>query len=323
MHVATLKKSSTLKVVLVGALVAVALAVLLVLTLVAAERPAEAAFPGENGRIAYVSKTWLGPSVGSEDGEIYTIGPEGTDPRQLTDNAHSGENPVFSPDGARIAFESLRKYRGMVNQDVYITSDPTGKTVNLTRSRLINESYPAWSPDGTKIAFAASGGDIWVINSDGTGRINLTDDPAHDTMPAWSPDGSRIAFVRVDPEGEWEIFVMNADGSGQEQLTYSPRFCHNYEPDWSPDGTRLAVTFQCAGTFNVYTVNVGGSGVEQLTTGGALDPAWSPDGTKIAFKRAQEGYYDLFSMNVDGTNVQNLTNTPGVDEETPSWGRGS
>ena len=94
---------------------------------------------------------------------------------------------------------------------------------------------PAWSPDGTKIAFASDGaralnhGDIFVVNSDGSGRTNLTNDPASDDLPAWSPDGTKIAFVSTRG-GAHSIFVMNADGTGVTRLTNNAGY--DGEPAW-------------------------------------------------------------------------------------------
>jgi tol-pal system beta propeller repeat protein TolB len=303
------------------AVVAAAVVVFLVVLTTIDQQPAKAASPVQNGRIAYASQKWLGPSIGQgyEASEIYTVDLKGNDPRQLTHNAYWDNNPALSPDGTRIAFDTMRETRGKRNQEIYLKFVTTGGGANLTRSPYTNEYDPAWSPDGAKIAFVVGGGEIFVMNADGTGRRNLTNTPKTESMPTWSPDGTKIAFVRVDSEGEWEIFVMNADGSGQKRLTYSPQYSYNYGPDWSPDGAKIAFTLQSNGAYNVYTMNADGSGVKQLTKGGALDPAWSPDGTKIAFNKVQEGHYDIFTMNIDGTHRRNLTNTPEVDEATPSW----
>jgi Tol biopolymer transport system component len=83
---------------------------------------------------------------------------------------------------------------------------------------------PAWSPDGTQIAFRSDrdgSSDVYVINTDGTGLQDLTDDPAFDWAPSWSPDGSQIAF-QTNRDGDWEIYIMNADGTAPTNLTHNP-----------------------------------------------------------------------------------------------------
>jgi Tol biopolymer transport system component len=95
------------------------------------------------------------------------------------------------------------------------------------------EKEPA--PAAGKIAFASDRDgniEVYVMNDDGSGQINLTNNPAEDFVPAWSPDGSRIAFMSVR-DGNGEVYVMNADGSGQTNLTNSPAGADGF-PAWSP-----------------------------------------------------------------------------------------
>ena len=95
---------------------------------------------------------------------------------------------------------------------------------------------PQWSPSGEKIAFASLGlsgqSDIFVVNADGTGLINLTNSPGQDLEPVWSPDGSSIAFVSYR-EGNAEIFVMRADGSDPINVSSLPQ-TDEFQPAWRP-----------------------------------------------------------------------------------------
>lgn len=164
--------------------------------------------------------------------------------------------------------------------------------------------------------------DIYVVNSNGTALTRLTTDPATDATPAWSPDGARIAFAS-DRTGTWEIFLMNADGSDQVQLTATGS---SSGPAWSPDGTRIAFTSYRDGNGEIYVINVDGTGLQNLTNDPLQDdagPAWSPDGTKIAFSKGpyvvgEEGS-KIFLMNADGSDQRLLTADPSVTDVSPAW----
>jgi hypothetical protein len=151
--------------------------------------------------------------------------------------------------------------------------------------------YPSLSPDVTKVLFATTmspTGDtdrgVFTLNVDGTGLTPLFDVPgAFDSAPAWSPDGTRVAFesnanpAGGNPEGDEEIWVMNADGSNPIQLTSNA--VHDEGPAWSPDGTMLAYS---SGIDNdhvdINVMTAAGVHLAQLTSFEGRDesPDWQP-----------------------------------------------
>ena len=270
MNLARLKKTTLLNVVLV-ALAAVLAAYLL--TLVVGMEPAEAAFPGQNGKIAFVARNL--EQSGYSD--IYVVNPDGTGRVQLTDGSLDDTSPDWSPDGTKIAY--VHGGAGDLNADY---------------------NYP---------------GTIMVMNSDGSGKRKLLDDGS---SPAWSPDGTKIAFSR-----EGDLWTVDAEGSAEETLLVeSPPECEYLLPDWSPDGRKLALTELCyedAGGellpfFHVATINANGSEFARLTNsnndrGGEYFPDWSPDGTKITYGafHLTGGTSDIWVMNSDGSQKRQLT----------------
>ena len=270
------------------ALAAGILAAWLVVVLGTPTKPAEAAFPGKNGKIAFVS------GFGDRDSEIGTMKANGDNQTQLTNNDHVDDfDPAYSPNGRKIAFASDRSG----NRDLYTMSANGTDKKRLTTSKSFDIN-PAWSPDGTRIAFlrgAPNRGnrDIYVINKDGTGLTRLTTSQLADKAPAWSPDGTKIAFERGFLG---RIFVMKAARVSETNrpkrvTTGSSNTLWEQDPAWSPDGTWIAYSRLLDGVSDIYAIRPDGSGQIQLTTCcpspflGENDPAWSPDGTKIAFSR--------------------------------------
>jgi Tol biopolymer transport system component len=292
-----------------------------VLGFMATHKPADAAFPGGKGKIAFHSRH----ISGLQDSEIYTITADGKIIKRLTNNVHDDEDATFSPDGRRIAFRSVR----LGVPDIFTMKPSGARDTNVTKNAL-NEGSPAWSPDGTQITFVRSG-DIYVINANGTNERRLTEDPEIDFDPAWSPDGSKILFSRTCdaafPCFGRDLWVMNANGNDERRFFTDPdaEDCTKYQPDWSPDGTKVVFAHACltdASKNGIYVVNADGSGQKRLTTFDEpqpIGPVWSPNGRKVAFTRDVDGVSDLHVMRADGTNITNITNTPLADELFPSW----
>ena len=129
--------------------------------------------------------------------------------------------------------------------------------------------------------------------------------------------GLRIAFASQQ-DGNWEIYVMDGDGSNLTRLTDDP--ADDGSPVWSPDGSQILFHSDRAGNFDIYVMNADGSGLTPLTDDPKADtfPAWSPDGKKIVFQSKRDGDKEIYLMNADGSDQTRLTNTPS-DESFPSF----
>jgi Tol biopolymer transport system component len=147
--------------------------------------------------------------------------------------------------------------------------------------------------------------------------IQLTTHPETDGHPYWSPDGTKIVF-HSNRAGNYDVWVMNADGSNKMQLTTHSK--RDRRPHWSPDGTKIVFHSNRAGNHDVWVMNADGSNKMQLTTHSAKDthPNWSPDGTKIAFQSDRSGNIDIWVMDADGFNLTQITDNLGYDTH-PMW----
>lgn len=172
------------------------------------------------------------------------------DATQVTDPAGNGADtePNYHPNGTQIVYTSTRRDG---NADIrIINTDGTGMTPVIETGA--EEHWAAVSPDGTMLAYqsdAAGTTDVWVkdISALGTAGYDPTDpgtnltagSPFRNEAPAWSPDGTKIAF-HSNRNGDFDIFMMNADGSEQVAVTADAR--SDGYPVFSPDGTELAIT---------------------------------------------------------------------------------
>jgi Tol biopolymer transport system component len=162
--------------------------------------------------------------------EIYTIRPDGSDLRRVTNNAQDDIHPDWSPNGTRIAYSSEVSPG---NYDILTVAPDGSGIINLT-NHPATDWRPAWSPDGTRIAFHSNRDgnfEIYVMNVDGTGLQRLTDNPADDFHPAWSPDGRMIAFQSDRFGGDFDIYIMQSDGTGLIILTSNG--ANDDGPNWT------------------------------------------------------------------------------------------
>jgi Tol biopolymer transport system component len=262
---------------------------------------------------------------------IWVMNADGSSPTPLTNltNADSG-SPVWSPDGAKIAFVSIRSLDGsdnsvpdiniwVMNADGSVQTPLTRYTFSGAPTRAVTGS-PVWSPvkiggqfqiafdsranvDGTNSAGAFTP-NIWVINADGTSLSALTKLTLAipSSAVAWSPDGSKIGFD--SPRALDGSNSLNTNGT-------------------NPNGTN-----------NIWVMNTDGTNLIHLTaltaTGGnSLGPVWSPDGTKIGFDSSRKldgtdnantnSIFNTWVMNADGTSPTPLTTLTNASSSSPVW----
>jgi len=195
--------------------------------------------------------------------------------------------------------------------------------------RLTRHAKPkelTWSPDGRMVAFGshARGGprDVYVMNADGTGLLNLTPGPGDGDALSWSPDGRKVGF-RSLRDGSGEIYVVNVDGTGLRRLTHLTRNPVSSggttwsAPAWSPDGRKILFVRRGwghgLGNSEILVMNADGSRQRNLTRNPAPDddPVWSPDGRKILFVSKRDGHGEVYVMNANGSGQRNLTRLKG------------
>ena len=258
---------------------------LVALGLLLAAPVADAAFPGSNGKILFVSDR---DDPGNFD--LYTAGPDGTGVTRITTDPALDRFARWSPDGRRIVFQ---RHFGPGSHTWYlINPDGSGQTATTLPANTVS---PAWSPDGEKLVYGRNGapGGLWTSNPDGSSPALLGNfegeceaRPPHHLHNSWSPAGSEIALGMCT---FGFIARVNADGTGFQFLTTGDL---DFFPDWSPDASRITWSNDA----QIKVMNRDGTGMTAALASGD-HPVWSPDGTKIAW----EAGGGISVMNPDGT----------------------
>jgi len=196
-----------------------------------------------------------------------------------------------------------------------VNPDGSGET-QLTSDADGHATNPDWSPDGSTIVFQGDQTGEWqlyVMNADGSGRHQLTFEPGFDHLaPRFAPDGAKITFAGCPQQMTCAIYVMNANGTNETQLTSLTWNAGN--PEFSPDGTKIAFDSNQDGYLSaIWLMNADGSNQHRLTAPSleADFPDWSPDGTHILLNDLCCLFgTNVWVMNPDGTGLRQLTHFP-------------
>ena len=243
----------------------------------------------------------------SDDGgglDLWTMNPDGTGRVRLTEGGRitpspglSGYGADWSADGKRIVYTSCLFENAAIQEgspavngsairteaNIWIMDADGGNKKQLTTDG--DARLPQWQPQGDRIAYLSDGSgnrEIWTMQSDGTGKTQVTFSEGSVSGYSWSPDGARIAYVVASPPGtlpEFSLWVINSDGLGSKQLTTG-----NWDtsPVWSPDGARIAFRSESRNQ-KLWVMESDGSGLAPLDPDNPayMMQQWSPDGRTI------------------------------------------
>ncbi|OGO53556.1 MAG: hypothetical protein A2V84_01200 [Chloroflexi bacterium RBG_16_70_13] len=328
------------------ALGAAALVGLLVATIGAP--PTLAAYPGANGRVAYVIEGEDSPT------HLWWADPDLSDAEQLTFGDYDTYDPAWSADGQTLVFSTDQNSTAPPPEpgfriDIATLNVVTGEQHVFTAGGIVKEQ-PSFSPDGSRILYAmgnpfdlAEQGVFTIRASDGGDRrrvIGLPNGVDYPQYPRYSPDGSLIAFTGVK-EASWRqrgrapregaVYVVKADGTGLKRLTPFGDLL-NFTVDWSPDGSQLVMQTDWRPGIrpSLWIMNADGSHLHRLTDEApypsnrpfqaSFAPTWAPDGSMIMFQCApgELSFWDFCTIRPDGSGRTLVRSTPEF-ERRPAW----
>lgn len=299
-----------------------------------AASPAQAAFPGKPGPIAYskTSTDETGEGTLLRVGGIFAARAQQPHlPHPLT-TSPDDRSPSYSADGRSIVFVSESE----TGRAAIFTMQSDGSERRLV---VADGADPHFFPSGRAIAFARTvegHSHIFAVRLDGSGLRQYTFGPYDDYDPAVSPDGRRIAFIsdrdRDGRRDRSDIFAIGANGAGMGVLSDLPR--SQAEPDWSPDGRRIVFAMGTGSNSNIFVVRAGGSRLRQLTGCKApprcrsyVSPVFSPDGRQVAALGLGTRTSSISLMPVGGHGATDSIDSGGTEEEgfgrtigAPAWG---
>jgi len=264
--------------------------------------------------------TWTAP----DETGIYSVSCYAYDSTGAT---VTGTLAVSVGEFGQIVFHSSRNE----SDGLYIMRDDGADVTRLSPPDVF-EDYPVWSPDGSKLACLShrSGQmELYVMNADGSDAHPVTSGQITYLIEgewiAWSSDSAHLVFTGTAAGGEDEIFVVNADGTGRQQITDMEGY--DWHPSWQPGGDRIVFCHENGNVegemFDIWSVGSDGSGPVNLTStpdDAERDPVWSPDGTKILYSHwANDGFEgQCYVMSASGSNRHCVSDTS--HREVPcSW----
>ncbi|MEW9835438.1 Tol-Pal system beta propeller repeat protein TolB [Mesorhizobium marinum] len=241
---------------------------------------------------------------------------DGANVRYLSDGRAITLTPRFSPTRQEITYMSYESGQPRV----YLLQIETGQR-ELVGNFPGMTFAPRFSPDGQKVIMSLLRDDgnsnVFAMDLRSRTTTRLTNSNSIDTSPSYSPDGRQVVFTS-DRGGQPQIYVMSADGSGQNRISFGGGSYST--PVWSPRGDLIAFTKQSGGEFQIGVMKTDGSGERILSTGFQQEgPTWAPNGRYIMFfkEAAGSGGPRLFSIDLTGRNEQAIPTQNFASD--PAW----
>lgn len=275
----------------------------------------------------------------SPDADLFVTTATGAHVRRLTKTNKANSLAAWSPDGQKIAFVRYPWSDGAEGDlsAIYV-ADLARDTISRLTDHTGRNTHPSWSPDGHRIVYEstqqdlypsdpnAGRSDIWVMNSDGSGKTNLTT-IRNGFDPAWSPDGKSIAYVHYDGSRS-DIWSMDPSGMNHRKITTGCEY--KEDPSWAPNSQRVVYVADRDGCtprredsvrLNVWVARVSDGEQTNLTPElkVATAPVWSPSGGAIAFVSCVRDMCDLRVVAPKGGPARTLNGDHRGSAGAPDW----
>lgn len=285
-------------------------------------------------RIAFISDREDGVTL-----QIWTMNPDGSDPRQVTFGPGDKAHPRWSPDGTQLLYSApggRDEFGNDLGLDIFVMNiDRSGEATNLTRN-IGDDSQPNWSPEGGRIAYTSTRVNnlrqVFVMpiacqpapaTCQATGAAtNLSAGYAVEYAPDWSPDGGTLAVITSINQAPGRIYTRPAEASVSSIFDNRDRIIGADHLTWSPDGRFLAFSWLVKrGQQEIYIADFQNRGLDPIALTHSLgnkEPVFSPDGQWIAFTSTRDQDPEIYIMTINGTGQQNLTLSPSRDLQ-PDW----
>jgi Tol biopolymer transport system component len=253
------------------------------------------------------------------DQEIFTMALDGSAPARLTDNQSDDLAPLPAPDGARIAFTSLRDGNG----EIYLMNADGSGALRVTENAALDDE-PQWSPDGARLAHLRMGqaGSQVVVTELAT-RVERVLSRAGVTVasPRWSPDGARVLWIERLADRSGNLFAANADGTALRALT-SETGMRPFDPAWSPTGDQIVWAAERGERVDLQCLELATGVIRKLSDDADVEsrPAWSPDGSQLLFHAMapRQAGRDIYLLRTDGSGRRRLT-SDARDDYMAAW----